>query len=178
MEVDMLIATAVLALMGLLLGIGLGVAARIFAVSDENPLLKEALELMPGSQCGQCGFPGCTAAVGAMVEGRASVTSCPPGGMALAQKLSELLGVALDPGKMSAPLIARIDAAQCTGCTRCYRACPTDAIVGANGQIHNVLQSACTGCGKCEAACPENCVSLNPQGLSLDNWQWAKPQIA
>lgn len=174
----MLMATLTLAAMGVLLGAGLGVAARKFAVTDDNPLLKEIEALMPGSQCGQCGFPGCSAAAGALAEGSAPVTCCPPGGVALAEKLAELLGVTLDAGQMSAPLLASIDAAQCTGCTRCYRACPTDAIVGANGQIHSVLHSACTGCAKCQEACPEDCVSLAPQGPSLDNWRWAKPQAA
>lgn len=174
----MLIATLVLAVMGLLLGSGLGVAARRFAVEDGNPLLKEIEGLLPGSQCGQCGFPGCAGAASALSEGQAAVTCCPPGGVALAEKLAALLGVTLDAGQMSAPLLASIDGAQCTGCTRCYRACPTDAIVGASGQIHSVLQGTCTGCAKCLDACPEDCVSLVPQAASLDTWRWAKPQAA
>lgn len=174
----MLMATLALAAMGLLLGGGLGVAARKFAVTDDNPLLKEIEGLMPGSQCGQCGFPGCAGAASALVEGTAPVTCCPPGGVALAEKLAELLGVTLDAGQMSAPMLAKIDAAQCTGCTRCYRACPTDAIVGASGQIHTVLQGACTGCAKCQDACPEDCVSLAPQTPTLDTWRWGKPQAA
>lgn len=172
----MLVATLALAAMGLILGAGLGLAARLFAVGDDNPLLKEIEQLMPGSQCGQCGYPGCGPAASALLEGRAVVTCCPPGGVALAEKLAELLGVALDVGQMSAPLLARIDAEQCTGCTRCYRACPTDAIVGANGQIHSVLANACTGCGKCLAACPEDCIAMAAQQPTLDNWRWAKPQ--
>ncbi|MNF43781.1 Electron transport complex protein rnfB [compost metagenome] len=172
----MLMATLALAVMGLLLGSGLGLAARKFAVSDDNPLLKEIEGLMPGSQCGQCGFPGCGPAASALVEGQASVTCCPPGGVALAEKLAELLGVTLDAGQMSAPLLARIDAAQCTGCTRCYRACPTDAIVGASGQIHSVLPDACTGCARCQEACPEDCVALVTQAPTLDTWRWSKPQ--
>lgn len=174
----MLMATLALATMGLILGGGLGVAARRFAVSDDNPLIKEIEALMPGSQCGQCGFPGCSAAASALVEGSAAVTCCPPGGVALAEKLAALLGVTLDAGQMSAPLLAQIDAAQCTGCTRCYRACPTDAIVGASGQIHVVLQGACTGCARCQDACPEDCVALVAQEPTLDTWRWAKPQAA
>ena len=98
--------------------------------------------------------------------------------MALAEKLAALLGVGLDAGQLDAPRLARIDAAQCTGCTRCYRACPTDAIVGASGQIHSVLPGACTGCAKCQEACPEDCVALVAQAPSLDTWRWAKPQAA
>ena len=174
----MLGAILVLALMGLLLGGGLGLAARYLAVSDENPLIKEIEALMPGSQCGQCGYPGCGAAASALVEGRAAVTCCPPGGAALAERLAELLGVPLDASALAAPMLARIDAAECTGCTRCFRACPTDAIVGANGQIHCVLSNACTGCGKCLEACPEDCIALAAQEPTLDHWRWAKPRAA
>jgi len=87
----MLDAILVLALMGLLLGGGLGLAARYLAVSQENPLIKEIEALLPGSQCGQCGYPGCSAAADALVEGSAAVTCCPPGGAAL---LANCAGVA------------------------------------------------------------------------------------
>ncbi|SFB03670.1 RnfABCDGE type electron transport complex subunit B [Azotobacter beijerinckii] len=174
----MIEATLALAVMGVLLGCGLGLAARKFAVSDENPLIKEVGDLLPGSQCGQCGFPGCGAAAVAMVEGAASVTCCPPGGVALAEKLAEILGVTVDTSQMSAPLMAKVVASECIGCTRCYRACPTDAIVGASGQVHVVLEDACTGCGKCRDACPEDCVLLAPQEQTLDTWRWDKPAAA
>lgn len=174
----MLVATMVLALIGAFLGWGLGFAGKAFAVGDENPLLKEVEALMPGSQCGQCGYPGCSAAADALVAGTAKVTCCPPGGMALAQQLATLLDVPLDGAELAAPQMARINAERCTGCTRCYKACPTDAVVGASGQIHTVLTEACTGCGKCQEACPEDCISFAPQAPDLDSWKWAKPQLA
>lgn len=174
----MIEATLALAVMGVLLGCGLGLAARKFAVSDENPLIKEVGDLLPGSQCGQCGFPGCGAAATAIAEGNAAVTCCPPGGVGLAEKLAEILGVALDASQMAAPLMAKVVGSECIGCTRCYRACPTDAIVGASGQVHVVLEDACTGCGKCRDACPEDCVLLVPQEQTLDTWRWDKPAAA
>lgn len=174
----MIMATLVIALLGVALGLMLGVAARVFAV-EENPLAKQIEQMMPGSQCGQCGFPGCSSAASALAEGSAAVTCCPPGGRALAEKLAALLGVSMDAaGAMAMPMVARIEEANCTGCTRCYRACPTDAIVGANGQIHVVLQAACTGCGNCAEACPEDCVKLQPESVSLDTWHWTKPAAA
>jgi len=174
----MVVATLALAALGVLLGGGLGLAARKFAVTDENPLIKEVGDLLPGSQCGQCGFPGCGAAAVAMVEGSAEVTCCPPGGPALVEKLAELLGVSADTSQMAAPLLARVEASECIGCTRCYKACPTDAIVGASGQIHVVLEDACTGCGKCRDVCPENCVLMDSQEQTLDTWRWNKPAAA
>lgn len=175
----MLLATLMLGSLGIALGLLLGVAARIFAVEEENPLVKEIESLMPGSQCGQCGFPGCTAAATALVEGEAAINCCPPGGKALMEQLATILGVSMDAvGDAPVTMVASINEAECTGCTRCYRACPTDAVVGANGQIHVILQNACTGCAKCAEACPENCVHMAPEATTLDTWRWNKPQAA
>jgi electron transport complex protein RnfB len=175
----MLLAIMVLGCLGLVLGILLGVAARVFAVEEANPLVQQIEALMPGSQCGQCGFPGCSAAASALANGDAAINCCPPGGRVLIEQLAAMLGVSADAaGAAPAPMMAVINEAECTGCTRCYRACPTDAVVGANGQIHVVLQAACTGCAKCVEACPENCVSLQQENATLDNWHWCKPRAA
>jgi len=174
----MLMATLALTVLGIGLGVLLGFAARFFAVEPENPLVKEIEAMMPGSQCGQCGFPGCSGAAHALVAGEAPITCCPPGGKALVEQLAEVLGVSAEGAELAVPMVASINEAECTGCTRCYRACPTDAVVGANGQIHIVMQSACTGCAKCAEACPEDCVSLNAESATLDTWRWNKPEAA
>jgi electron transport complex protein RnfB len=62
--------------------------------------------------------------------------------------------------------IARIDEAQCIGCTLCIQACPFDAIVGASGQMHTVLADLCTGCDLCVAPCPVDCIAMLPAGDS------------
>ena len=54
----MFTAVAVLTLLGISLGLLLGYADKIFAV-EENPLVKEIESMLPGTHCGQCGFPGC-----------------------------------------------------------------------------------------------------------------------
>lgn len=173
----MLIVIMILSAMGVVLGLLLGIAARYFKV-EEDPLIETVEHMLPGANCGQCGFPGCAGAAAALVEGQAKANCCPPGGRVLAEQLAAFLDLALDEDEESAELvIARIDAAQCTGCTRCYRNCPTDAIIGANGQIHRVMFDVCTGCGKCQAACPEGCVSLDELSASLDTWHWPKPLL-
>ena len=175
----MFTASLVLTAMGFALDGLLGVAARVFSVGEENSVVEEINDLLPQSQCGQCGFPGCRSAAEAMVNGEAEVTCCPPGGQSLAESLAALLGIDINLiGQMAAPSVARIVGEQCTGCTRCYKVCPTDAIVGANKQIHAVIDKACTGCGKCVDACPENCVALVPESESLDSWHWPKPVLA
>jgi electron transport complex protein RnfB len=172
----MLIVIIILSALGVSLGLLLGVAARYFKV-EEDPLIETVEQMLPGANCGQCGFPGCAGAAAALVDGQAKASCCPPGGRALAEQLAEFLNLPLEEGEASPELIiAHINAEQCTGCTRCYRQCPTDAIVGANGQIHRVIFDACTGCGKCQNACPEeNCVSLDQLGVSLETWHWPKP---
>jgi electron transport complex protein RnfB len=173
-----MVATLVLTALGLLLGWLLGLAAKVFAV-EENPIVNEVEALLPGTQCGQCGFPGCSSAAEAMVEGTAQVNCCPPGGRALTESLAELLNVDLSAlGDSPEQQLASIDGSLCTGCTKCYKACPTDAIVGATKQIHSVISKACTGCSKCADICPEDCISLNPEPVTLNNWHWTKPEAA
>lgn len=175
----MFTAILVLSVLGFSLGGLLGLAARFFAVDDANPLAKEIEAMLPGSQCGQCNMPGCSSAAEAMANGTAEINCCPPGGRPLVEALAKLLDI--DPstiGETPEPKLASINGELCTGCTRCYKVCPTDAIVGANKQIHAVMSNACTGCGKCKDICPENCIHLGEEELNLNNWHWPKPQVA
>lgn len=171
----MFVTITVLTSLGLLLGFALGYADKVFAV-EEDPLIKDVEGMLPGTHCGQCGFTGCGGAAEAMVSGDAEVTCCPPGGASLAKTLAEKLGVTVDLSDMAeGPLTATIKESLCTGCCRCYRVCPTDAIIGANKQLHYIFEDACTGCGKCVTACPEDCIALHPEEETLDNWHWPKP---
>jgi electron transport complex protein RnfB len=175
----MYILFAVLSLtgLGLTLGFGLGTAARFFKV-DSDPLVDELEAMMPGSQCGQCGFPGCRPAAEALAAGEAPPTLCPPGGPSLAQRLADKLGVALDTGSLveAVPMVAQVNEETCIGCTRCFKVCPTDAIVGASRQIHAVVADACIACSKCVEVCPTECLQLRPVKVTLYNWRWPKPQ--
>ena len=172
----MIIAMTSLTVLGAILGLILGVAARKFRV-EGNPLVGELIDILPGSQCGQCGFPGCTGAAEALAAGTAPVTLCPPGGRAVAMALAAKLGVDADVSSVqeSVPMIAEVREELCIGCTRCFKVCPTDAIMGAAQQIHSVFREACTACGKCEAVCPTESVKLQPIPVTLQGWRWSKP---
>lgn len=174
-----LLAIFSLTALGLGLGFMLGAAARYFKV-EGDPLADEIEALLPGSQCGQCGYPGCRPAAEALVAGQASATLCPPGGKALAEQLAVKLNLDLEMGDVedAEPLLARVDESTCIGCTRCFKVCPTDAIVGAPRQIHAIVADACTGCGKCVAVCPTECLQLHPVKVTLRNWRWPKPRLA
>jgi electron transport complex protein RnfB len=168
-----------LTLLGALLGIVLGVANKLLQV-EGNPLVDELTALMPGSNCGQCGFPGCSGAATAIAEGTASPACCPPGGKALASLLAAKLGIEVDLSSLSddGPKIAVVAEELCIGCCRCSKVCPTDAILGAAKQIHNVLREACTGCENCVEKCPTEALVMRPMPITLPHWVMPKPLAA
>lgn len=167
-----------LALLGAALGLLLGIAGRFFTVAGD-PLNAELEALMPGTNCGQCGFPGCTGAVSAILAGTAVVTCCPPGGKAVAAAVAARLGLALDLSGVTdkGPQIAMVKEEICIGCCRCLKVCPTDAIVGAAKQIHNILREACTGCEACVDCCPTAALAMQPVPVTLQHWVWPKPAM-
>jgi electron transport complex protein RnfB len=177
----MYILFAVLSLGALGLGLGflLGAASRYFKVED-NPLIDEIERMMPGSQCGQCAYPGCRPAAEALVAGEAPPTLCPPGGKALAEQLANKLSLELDLSGLQdqVPLVARVDEDDCLGCARCIKLCPTDALVGAPKMIHAVVADACIACAKCVEVCPTECLKMHPVKTTLRSWRWPKPETA
>lgn len=167
-------AIGALFLLGAVLGALLGWAAKALKV-EGDPRVEKISEILPGGQCGQCGEAGCKQAAEAMVAGRLAANCCPPGGNSLALSIASILGVSLDSNDESVPVTAYIDETECNGCTRCFKACPFDAIVGANRQIHTVITSVCTGCKLCEKACTQGCLSIEPTSTDLNSWLWPKP---
>lgn len=165
--------------LGLSLGYILGYASRVFKV-ETSALVSEIETMLPGSQCGQCGYPGCTPAAMALANGEAPVTVCPPGGKILAEELAAKLGVSVDLSDMEdgPPMVARVFEDHCTGCTRCFKVCPTYAIVGGPKQIHVVIRDACTGCKSCIKVCPTECLQMYPIEVTLKTWKWEKPKLA
>jgi electron transport complex protein RnfB len=144
---------------------------------EARSIVAEIEALMPGSNCGQCGFAGCPRAAAAIADGSAPVTVCPPGGKALAQMLAAKLGISIDLTAVAdeGPQIAIVAEDICIGCCRCSKVCPTDAIVGAAKQIHNVIREACTGCGNCIDRCPTEALLLQPVPVTVQHWVWPKP---
>jgi electron transport complex protein RnfB len=175
----MIAAIASLTILGAVLGVLLGVANRVLRV-EGNPIVEELVAMMPGSNCGQCGFPGCTGAAEAIVDGSAAPTCCPPGGKALASAIAAKLGLTIDLSAMvdDGPKIALVAEELCIGCCRCSKVCPTDAIIGAAKQIHNVMREACTGCSACVEKCPTEALAMRPVPVTLQHWVMPKPAMA
>ncbi len=175
----MIAAILSLTLLGAALGAVLGVANKFLHVGS-SALADELIEMMPGSNCGQCGFPGCSGAAAAIADGTASPACCPAGGKTLAARLAAKLGVAVDLSGLSGegPEIAAVAEELCIGCCRCAKVCPTDAILGAARQIHNVLREACTGCKRCVETCPTEALVMRPAPVTLQHWVMPKPLAA
>ncbi|MDM7482400.1 MAG: electron transport complex subunit RsxB [Halomonas sp.] len=168
------VASAVGALtsLGLLFGALLGLASARFK-GDENPLVEQIDALLPQTQCGQCGYPGCRPYAEAINQGDA-INKCPPGGDATVVALADLLGrepAPLDGEAPSEDRVAFIREAECIGCTKCIQACPVDAIIGAAKQMHTVIEDECTGCDLCVAPCPVDCIDMLPRRKPLSQWE-------
>lgn len=174
-------ALLLMALLALLLGAVLGFAAICFKVQDD-PLVEKIDAILPQTQCGQCGFPGCKPYATAIAEGEADINQCPPGGEDGIRKLADLLGVDFKPlnagnGAEKPKCVALIDENICIGCTLCIQACPVDAILGSAKHMHTILSSECTGCELCLAPCPVDCISIVPVTTTIANWKWRYPVI-
>lgn len=167
-----------MAAIGLVLGGILGWAAIKYRVEDD-PLVEKIDAILPQTQCGQCGFPGCKPYAEAISKGEADINLCPPGGAEGVKQLAELLGV--EPKPMGEGLevkprsIAVIDENTCIGCTLCIQACPVDAIVGAAKQMHVIVAAQCTGCELCLPPCPVDCISMQIIKEDLPHWKWRYP---
>lgn len=161
----MLAATLTLASLSALSGAGFSTAGRRKDAPPES-LIEPIERLLPQTQCGQCGYDGCTPYAVAIANGEAEINQCPPGGDRGIQRLAQLLGrpvLPLNPENGVAKIVqtvALIDESRCIGCTLCIQACPVDAIAGANQLMHTVIADECTGCELCLPPCPVDCITM------------------
>lgn len=187
---DMIFEASILAVIGGVFGFGLAYASKKFAVKVDERINK-IKEVLPGANCGACGYPGCEGYASAIVSGEAGIGKCTVGGIPVANAISEVMNVTADEhtaltarvmcnGKCNASRekynYAGINnctaAAQlfsgskqcnygCLGYGTCMDVCKFDAIVISDG-IAKILRDKCVGCGKCVQACPKNLIQLVP----------------
>lgn len=185
----------VMGAIGLLLGLGLAFAAKKFAV-PRDPRVDSIEAVLPGANCGGCGFPGCAAFATAVVEGRAPLYGCSPASSAAKAEIARIMGQELEekekqtavvlcnggrsamdafsysgPEKCKSAVLVMGGQKTCTyGCLGfgdCVAACPFDAMrMGDNG-IPVIDPVKCVGCGKCVEECPRNIITLWPESRKV-----------
>ena len=168
-------AVITLGILALIFGVILGFAAVKFKV-ESDPIVDQIDEILPQTQCGQCGYPGCRPYAEAIANGD-DINKCPPGGEATIKQLADLMGVEAKPldsahGEEDVKKVAVIREDECIGCTKCIQACPVDAILGAAKQMHTVIEHECTGCDLCVEPCPVDCIDMVSVKASPETWQW------
>lgn len=168
-------AVIALGILALIFGVILGFAAVKFRV-ESDPIVEQIDEILPQTQCGQCGYPGCRPYAQAIADGD-DINKCPPGGEATIKQLADLMGVEAKPlddahGEEDVKKVAVIREDECIGCTKCIQACPVDAILGAAKQMHTVIEHECTGCDLCVEPCPVDCIDMVKVKAKPETWQW------
>ena len=191
MITGIVIATMMVGITGLIIGLLLGVASIKFKVEvDEKE--EAVLKALPGNNCGGCGYPGCSGLAAAIAKGEARVNQCPVGGEAVGRVIAGIMGVEEEATDKKVAFVhcqgdcdkTRTDYDYtgvedcrmlsfvpgggpkscnygCLGFGSCVKVCPFDAIKVENG-VAVVDRDKCKACGKCVEVCPKNLIELIP----------------
>lgn len=186
-----LIAAAIVGGTGLVIGVFLELAGKKFAVEvDEKE--QAILDVLPGNNCGGCGFPGCSGLAAAIAAGEAEISACPVGGTPVAEQIGEIMGQSAGEQVREVAFVkcgGTCDKAKqdydyygvedCTMMNFMQNSGPKSCNYGCHGfgscvkvcpfdAIHVidgiavVDKDACKACKKCIAACPRNLIELVP----------------
>lgn len=175
--------------MAALFAFGLAVASKKFAVETDSRV-EEIEAVLPGVNCGACGYAGCSNFAEGVASGEAAVNGCPVGGASVAKMVAAIMGVESDgvkrkvaqvlckggheeakqKGTYDGPTDCRIaNATQggdkvctfgCLGYGSCVDACAFDAMYMDENGLPVVIEENCTACGKCVDACPRDIITL------------------
>ncbi len=195
MIVEIVIATACLAVIGLILGAALGFASKMFYIKEDRRKA-QIIELLPGANCGGCGFAGCSNYADAIVNNSEPINRCPSCKPENLEKISQIIGVDAQPAEK---MVAHIrcsggntvankkyeyhgmsDCAAaaklldgflqckygCLGFGTCASACPQNAISIHDG-VASVDKDTCVGCGMCIQVCPKHVIDLIPADAKI-----------
>lgn len=186
-----IIAVGILGVIGLICGVLLAVAAKLFHVPVDQKII-DVRNALPGANCGGCGFPGCDGLANAIASGAAPINGCPVCNEAAYEKIAEIMGVTAQIGeKQVAHVMCKgCDSAAvkkydyfgisdckaasavaggnkacdrgCLGFGTCVNVCEFDAITIVDG-IAEIDKEKCTACGRCIEECPKAVISLVPK---------------
>lgn len=183
----------VLVLTGLVCGIFLAFASKVFFVKHDDKE-EQVREHLSGANCGACGYAGCNALAKAVISGEASIDKCPALKTDDMKKIADILGMEAVEATKKKAYIRCFGGAGCSdrfdyygpadclsmsqyeggvkdcvyGCVgggTCVRACPFDAIIINKNKLAEVLYEKCTGCGVCVDVCPKNLIFIGGENL-------------
>lgn len=163
---QIIIATIIVGAVGLLIGVFLSIAADKFYVPVDE---KEAgvRKVLPGNNCGGCGFPGCDGLAAAIAKGEADINACPVGGSDVAKRIGEIMGV---EAKEGAEVTAFVKCAgNCQAAKLGYEYTGVKDCVDASyatGKGPKACNYGCTGFGNCVKACPFDAIHI-VDGIAL-----------
>jgi Na+-translocating ferredoxin:NAD+ oxidoreductase RNF subunit RnfB len=179
------------AALAFVLGTALGVFREFFAV-EQDPLIDRIREILPGANCGACGYPGCDGYAAAAASGAAPANCCTVGGAAVAEKISALTGsaaaapipqvavLACRGSREAAPLKGEYTGLEscrgaklsiggtklctwgCLGFGDCTAVCRFGALSMGAEGLPRVDYTKCTGCTLCSAECPQGLLRMLP----------------
>lgn len=187
---DILNPIIVLGGLGLAFGVLLSIASNVFAV-EIDPKVEEIRSVLPGANCGACGFPGCDGLANAIAQGKAPISACSVGGNPVAEQVADIMGVnATNVDRNVATVLCQGDCNKakdkyryegikdcraanilqggskacsfgCLGCGTCKDVCAFDAITMVDG-VAVIDKDKCTACMKCIEVCPKAIIELVP----------------
>jgi RnfABCDGE-type electron transport complex B subunit len=186
-----LIATSVVAGVGLFIGLFLGFAGKLFEVEQDEREV-QVRELLPGANCGGCGYPGCDGLAAAIAKGEAPANACPVANKEAHKQIAEVMGTSVEETDKKVAFVKCVGTCDktevkyeyygvqdcnkaavvpgkgnkkcsygCMGFGSCVRVCAFDAIHIVNG-IAVVDKEKCTGCSTCTAQCPNKLIEMVP----------------
>ena len=161
-----MIAVIVLGAIGLIAALVLFAASKKFAVY-EDPRIAQVNELLPGANCGGCGFAGCGGMADALVKGADAGSidglNCPVGGADVMGKVADLLGMAIANGEPKVAVVRCNGTCEHRAKIAEYAGLRTCAAMHACGAGETACGFGCLGCGDCVAACQFDAIRINAE---------------
>ena len=165
---DIVIAIAILGGLGLVFGLVLAAASKMFHV-ETDPRLEKLNECLPGANCGGCGYAGCGGYAEAVLSGEAAIGLCASGGNECAQAMGQIMGQKVEAMGRKVALVKcsgyrRVDAegkttgAKMKGEYEGFKDCLAATKVGGNGPL--ACKYGCLGFGNCIKACKYDAIHI------------------
>lgn len=160
----------VLGLTGLAMGLFLAFASKKFEV-EVDPKIEQIMGILPGANCGGCGFPGCAGYAAAVVNEGAGMSLCAPGGASVAEGIGQIMGATVEVSdeKIVAKVLCQGDNTRTTKIYEFDGELQTCAAMMLYAGGDKSCVYSCLGHGDCERVCPVNAIKVNDKGIAEVN---------